>query len=337
MLINISEELRTTGSGIAVQANGWIALDQLGVASNLRLKSTLLHGVRDLWLDTGRKQLISIGEARCVKRNDLVEALADDLPPRTIRFGCQILSVKSDTITPFSILHLNDGSTVRAKVLIGCDGANSVVADFLELKPKKVFSSCAVRGYTNYPNGHGLLPELVRSIRGTTLSGTVPINDNLVFWFVVQKWNRKDSMVWKDPELIREMTLEAIKGFPAQEIEMVKNCDLTSLSFTHLRYRAPWHIGGSAAMEDAVVLARCLARKMQANINMYHDMKGVEEGIDEYVKERRMRLVQLSTQTYLLGSLVDNWSSIVRFMIILLLALLFRNPFGHNRYNVGRL
>ncbi|KAL5843126.1 hypothetical protein ACOSQ4_009084 [Xanthoceras sorbifolium] len=90
-------------------------------------------------------------------------------------------------------------------------------------------------------------------------------------------------------------------------------------------------------MEDAVVLARCLARKMQANVNMYHEMKEVEEGIDEYVKERRMRLVQLSTQTYLLGSLVDNWSSIVRFMIILLLALLFRNPFGHNRYNVGRL
>ncbi|KAL5845595.1 hypothetical protein ACOSQ3_009119 [Xanthoceras sorbifolium] len=90
-------------------------------------------------------------------------------------------------------------------------------------------------------------------------------------------------------------------------------------------------------MEDAVVLARCLARKMQANVNMYHEMKEVEEGIDKYVKERRMRLVQLSTQTYLLGSLVDNWSSIVRFMIILLLALLFRNPFGHNRYNVGRL
>ncbi|KAL5789063.1 hypothetical protein ACOSQ2_003951 [Xanthoceras sorbifolium] len=34
--------------------------------------------------------------------------------------------------------------------------------------------------------------------------------------------------VWKDPELIREMTLEIIKGFPAQEMEMVKNCDLTS-------------------------------------------------------------------------------------------------------------
>ncbi|KAL5789066.1 hypothetical protein ACOSQ2_003954 [Xanthoceras sorbifolium] len=88
---------------------------------------------------------------------------------------------------------------------------------------------------------------------------------------------------------------------------------------------------------DSVVLVQCLARKMMANLNMYHDMKGVEEGIDEYVKERRMRLVQLSTQTYLMGSLVDSWSSTVRFMIILLLALFFRDPFGHNPYNVGRL
>lgn len=74
-------------------------------------------------------------------------------------------------------------------MLIGCDGANSVVADFLKLKPKKVFSSCAVRGITKYPNGHGFPFELVRSMRGTTLFGIVPIDENLVFWFVVHKWN----------------------------------------------------------------------------------------------------------------------------------------------------
>lgn len=58
-----------------------------------------------------------IGEARCVKRSDLIQALADDLPPETIRFGCRIVSVKSDTVTPFSILHLNDATPIRAKVV----------------------------------------------------------------------------------------------------------------------------------------------------------------------------------------------------------------------------
>lgn len=44
VVLERSEELRTTGSGIAIQANGWIALDQLGVGSKLRQKSNLIQG-----------------------------------------------------------------------------------------------------------------------------------------------------------------------------------------------------------------------------------------------------------------------------------------------------
>lgn len=167
------------------------------------------------------------------------------------------------------------------------------------------------------------------------------------------------SKVWKDPKLIREMTLETVNEFSSQQVELVENCDLTSLSLTHLRYVAPWEIvlgkfrqgtvtvagdamhvmgpfigqGGSAAIEDALVLARCLAPQMQGKM----DMKGIEEGIDKYVKKRRMRLIKLSTQTYLLGSLLDTSSLFTKFLIILLMALFFRNQFGHNRFNVGRL
>lgn len=69
--------------------------------------------------------------------------------------------------------------------MIGCDGANSVIADFLELKPPKLLSACALRGFTNYPNGHGLAPEFIRQIKGQALLGRAPVSDTLVFWFVV--------------------------------------------------------------------------------------------------------------------------------------------------------
>lgn len=129
------------------------------------------------------------------------------------------------------------------QILIGCDGASSVVADFLKLKPKKAFASCAVRAFTDYPNGHGLPQEIVRMRNDHILCGTIPINDKLVFWFVVHRWDPKDySMALRDPELIRSLTLETIKNFPAEKLEMVKNCDLSSLSLTHFRYRAPWDI-----------------------------------------------------------------------------------------------
>ncbi|KAJ0025950.1 hypothetical protein Pint_07409 [Pistacia integerrima] len=178
-----SESLRAAGGGgrgalaraIAIQPNGWKALDVLGFGSKLRPSTILLQR--------------NIGETRWVKRSDLIEALAQDLPLGTIRFGCKIVSLKLDTNTSFPILQLNNGTTIKAKVLIGCDGANSVVADFLELKPKKLHSSCGVRGFTYFPNGHGFAPEFVQTIRDNTMLGLAPVTDNLAFCFVNHQWH----------------------------------------------------------------------------------------------------------------------------------------------------
>jgi len=114
-------------------------------------------------------------------------------------------------------------------------------------------------------------------------------------------------------------------------IEMINGSVENSLSLTHLRYREPWDVllgrfrkgsvtvagdamhimgpflgqGGSAGVEDAVVLARCLAPKLR-EVNLETNgremtvVQKVGEALDAYVKERRMRLVWLSAQTYLI-------------------------------------
>ncbi|KAJ4713912.1 FAD-dependent urate hydroxylase-like [Melia azedarach] len=46
VVLERSERLRETGSGIAILANGWRALDQLGVASKLRQTSFLIQGLK---------------------------------------------------------------------------------------------------------------------------------------------------------------------------------------------------------------------------------------------------------------------------------------------------
>ncbi|CAK7340073.1 unnamed protein product [Dovyalis caffra] len=369
VILERSDSLRATGAGIAILTNGWRALDELGVASRLRLTSLPVQRVWDIDLDRGKQQQapVSIGEARCVKRRELIKALSEDLPFGTIRFGCEILSVKLDRFTSFPTLQLSNGSSIRAKVLIGCDGANSVVADFLELKQKKSFSSCSVRGFTNYPNGHGFAHEFVRIRRGNILSGRVPVDDKLVFWFIVPRFYPTDSKVSEDPELIRQFSVEAIKEFPSERIEMVSNCDLASLSLTHLRYRAPWDIllgsfrrgcvtvagdamhvmgpflgqGGSAAIEDAIVLARCLTQKMQKVAQEENGrqimVQEIGEALDKYVEERRMRLVWLSTQTYVIGSMFDASSMLGKLLLLAILAVLFSNSTHHTRYDCGRL
>lgn len=53
---------------------------------------------------------------RCLKRADLMQALADDLPPNTVRFGCTVLGIKVDPSTSYPTVHLDDGTVLHAKV-----------------------------------------------------------------------------------------------------------------------------------------------------------------------------------------------------------------------------
>ncbi|KAF3440939.1 hypothetical protein FNV43_RR19225 [Rhamnella rubrinervis] len=236
------ETLHASGSAIGVLTNGWrAALDQLGVGSKLRQTALSLQGK---------------GERRCVKRSDLLQVLAEDLPIGTIRYGFPVLSLYLDPFTSHPTLRLRNGPTIKAK------------------------------------------------------------------------------NVYNDPELIRHMRIENVNGFPKEITTMIQDSDPSHLSLTHLTYGAPWDVlvtsfregtvtvagdamlvmctflgqGGSAALEDGAVLAKCMAQKT-SEVDLHENYGRVivqqkgGEAKDAYVKERRMRLVGLSAQTYLTGSL----------------------------------
>lgn len=144
-------------------------------------------------------------------------------------------------------------------------------------------------------------------------------------------------------------------------MELIKNTDPDSLSFTRIRYRAPWDLllgtfrkgtvtvagdamhvmgpfigqGGSAGLEDAIVLARNLAKRMSSTST---DPINIGEALDQYVKERKMRVFWLSTQTYLTGTLLtESTSLLVKLACILLMVILFRDASGHTKYDCGTL
>ncbi|XP_042492900.1 monooxygenase 1-like isoform X2 [Macadamia integrifolia] len=364
-VVERSESLRAAGAAIGIFANGWRVLDELGVGQELRSKAVLLQAVRD---GSPRGETVSL---MCLKRSDLINALANNLPPDTIRFGCQTVALNLDPQTSHPILHLHDGTVIKAEVVIGCDGINSVVADWLGLKTSSQFSLCAVRGLTNYPNGHGFSKEFVRIRRNNTTLGRIPIDEKLVHWFVGRLWTPQDSRLSKEHKLIRDSAVESIKDdFPA-DVEMIRNSDLASLTLLRLKYRAPWEIllgnfskgtvtvagdamhvmgpfigqGGSAGLEDAVVLARCFAKEMGGNGSSKPEEQGmmtiqakrVGKAFDQYVKERRFRILRLSTQSYLTGLLVQASLPVMKLIILMLLLLLFPNSFGHTRHDCGRL
>uniref|UniRef100_A0A453ISX4 FAD-binding domain-containing protein n=1 Tax=Aegilops tauschii subsp. strangulata TaxID=200361 RepID=A0A453ISX4_AEGTS len=132
MVLESSPALRTSGFAFMTWTNAFRALDALGVGDKMRSHHLQVQGVRVMSPTTGEvvRELdlrvqgkLGPHEARCVQRNVLLQALEEELPRGTIRYSSKIVSI--DDCDDAKILHLADGSTLRAKVLIGCDGINS--------------------------------------------------------------------------------------------------------------------------------------------------------------------------------------------------------------------
>ncbi|KAE8702718.1 PHD finger protein [Hibiscus syriacus] len=351
MVLERSESLRAAGVGIIMQPNGWRALDQLGVAPKLRQTCT---------------EIPSKGELRCLKRMELMSTLAEALPAESVHLGCRVVSIVTDPVTSDPVLQLHNGTLIKAKIVIGCDGMNSIISKFVGVNPPKLFSRCAARGFTYYEHGHPFGDKFrVHDACGVAL-GQLPVTDKLAYWFLTRSLTSQDlSDSKKDPTYIKQVSVEALKGFPEKVVEMVKNTDPKALYLTELRYRAPWDIarakfrkgtvvvagdalhamcpfisqGGGASLEDAVVLARCLSEKLKQADNESGDgrKKLTEEAMDLYVKERRMRVFWLSLQTYLIGLTLDNMSKMKRVLGIAGLILMFGNQKSHTDYDCGRL
>ncbi|MFS7951619.1 putative FAD-binding domain, FAD/NAD(P)-binding domain superfamily [Helianthus anomalus] len=295
-----------------------------------------------------------VGETRCLRRKDIIDTLYAALPTATVKFGCQLESIKLDPHTTKPIVRFIDGSSIIAKVVIGCEGDKSIIADFVRLKRIKMFPLCEVRGLTNYPYGHSFAHEFTSFKKDNILVGRIPIDNKLVYWFCTQPYILKDESIWKDPEVIQHNTLELLSNYPQEIQEMIKTTETKSLSSKRLRYRAPWDLitstlsrgtvivagdakhvmgpflgqGGSAALEDAVVLARNMAQ-----LGLDH----VEDAFNQFVRQRRIRVIRVSLQTYLIGMLSSNPSRLKKYICILLIILLFRNQKSHMDYDCGAL
>ena len=100
--------------------------------------------------------------------------------------------------------------------------------------------------------------------------------------------------------------------------------------------------GGSAALEDAVVLARNLGRKI-ASLSPYERGKEIMtdkigQAFDQYVEERRMRMVRLATQAYLTGLILGSPPmSITKFIAAIIMVILFRDRNEHAKFDCGNL
>ncbi|KAF7009182.1 hypothetical protein CFC21_023766 [Triticum aestivum] len=322
-------ELRSTGAALTIFPNGWFALRALGVAHKLTSRYDAFETSRVTTLETGATQVFrfagrksSSGDVRVrpMHRKALLEALAEELPPGTIRFSSKLASIateKAQGSPEIAVLRLDDGTVIRSKVLIGCDGVHSVVSQWLGLSEPASSGRSAVRGLAVYPDGHGLKKELRQFLSEGLRAGMVPISHTDVYWFLVNNTVPAEQEAGTDPaKILREVTDNLGRHMPAEYLDVARHSDSGNLSWAPLLYRAPWAIlrgpaargavtvagdafhpmtpdmaqGGCSALEDAVVLARALSRAATP-----------ADGVASYVAERRGRAAWLVAGAYLSG------------------------------------
>ncbi|KAL6227950.1 hypothetical protein ACLB2K_001904 [Fragaria x ananassa] len=333
-----SEGLRTTGAALTLFPNAWIALDALGVSHKLASYTpSRKNHVTDL--DTGEVQTVSLIKANgdavlhaaqhLIYWKALLEALADELPVHSIRFSSKISAIDTQQYegSSIAIVHIENGTVIKAKVLIGCDGVHSVVSRLLGLSEPVHSGRSAVRGLAVYPQGHGLEQEVRQYVGLGRRAGFVPLTDKEIFWFFSGTTPAKGTSLAKDPEEIQKEILENYaKDLPPIYLDVVQHADVSTLTWAPLMFRYPWNVvfgslskqnitvagdamhpmtpdlaqGGCSALEDAAILGRHIGTSFKQNGHVLVP-KEMSEVLSKYVEERRWRVVFLIAGSYISG------------------------------------
>ncbi|CAN6228263.1 unnamed protein product [Urochloa humidicola] len=351
LILESSPSLRASGFAFTTWTNAFRALDALGVGDKIRkqhLQAQALCVISSATGDIVREaDLTQSGkrgpnEIRCVRRDLLLQALEEELPRGTIRYSSKIVSIEEDG--DIKILQLADGSVLRAKVLIGCDGINSVVAKWLGLAKLSYSGRSAARGFAHYPDGHGFEPKFLQFVGDGFSAGMLPCNHTDIYWFFTWTPSEHDKGADESAATMKQFVLDKLWGskVPEEALAVIAKSEMSDVLAAPLRFRPPLSLvtasiskgnvcvagdalhpmtpdlgqGGCSALEDGVVLARCLADALVGK-----DAKGgsaenkrIEAGLCEYARIRRWRSVELTATAYTIGFIQESNHAIVSFL-----------------------
>uniref|UniRef100_A0A803PCG8 FAD-binding domain-containing protein n=2 Tax=Cannabis sativa TaxID=3483 RepID=A0A803PCG8_CANSA len=339
LVLERADELRTTGAALTLSQNAWRALDALGVSQKLTSVYAPLERIYVTNVSTGAIQMIPLMTSNrpiTLHRKALLKALAEELPTDSIRFNCKITAIETQEHEGSSIVvvHLEDETVIKAKVLIGCDGVHSMVARCLGLAEPTYSGRSAVRGLAVYPQGHGLKKEVQQFVGDGKRAGFVPISDKEIYWFLTYSVSPQEGTKLRgDPEAIQREVLENYaKDFPEPYLDVVKHVDLSTISWAPLVLRKPWSVafgklsklnitvagdamhpttpdlaqGGCLALEDAVVLGRHVGAYVARNEGAVP--RDIAKALSDYVEERRWRATWVIAGSFLSGWIQNGGS-----------------------------
>ncbi|MEV4603568.1 FAD-dependent oxidoreductase [Amycolatopsis sp. NPDC049253] len=301
-------EFSAIGAGISIWPNAQRALAELGVDAPLQPQrdGALFdpHGRRlATWSQDAYVRRYGLPLA-AIHRADLIAALCAELPESSLHKGVDVLSATPDGL----VTHAS--GAVRADLVVAADGIHSPIRTALYPRSRVAYSrGTAFRGVAELPG-----TELsLQWGRGTEI-GALPLRDGRVYWWIAEA--RREGIRHADPRaylLSRYGSWHApIPALIASSPEVLHH-DLRHLaaplpSYAHNRlallgdaaHAMPPYLGqgGCQGIEDAVVLAACLAIS-----------DDVATGVREYDALRRprsQRVWRTSIRAGSMGPLLRN-------------------------------
>ncbi|XP_073045777.1 monooxygenase 2-like isoform X2 [Primulina eburnea] len=340
LVLESADSLRTTGYFIGTWPNAWKAIDALGgIGQILRAKHTQLTGITatslisgDITADMPINPAESEGDSYVVNRKTLLETLENELPRGTIKYSSKVVQIQDSY--GFKSLHLADGTILKAKVLIGCDGVNSIVAKYLGLSEASSAGRSVVRSIVEFKNGHGWEPKLLLFFGKGVKFGVIPCDDHIIYWFYSFRLPQ-DKEIVKDRLKLKQHIMNSLGKVPDKIRSLIEETDAKNLKYAPIRFRHPWNMlwgniskqnvcvtgdafhpmtpdlaqGGCSALEDSIVLARVLAAALRG-APRENEQQRIRKGLENYSKERRWRSIDLVWSAYMSGS-IHMWDGAV--------------------------
>lgn len=313
-------DLKEVGAGLSLWRNAVHALESIGLSEALHALSVpqIIGGLRSARGDFISKAMGktfggNAGEAQVVvvHRAELLAALVQKAGAANIRTGAECIGfAQSDEGVT---VRFQDGPTAGGDFLVGADGINSVIRAQMFGSSKPRYS-----GYTGWRAvtefEHPLLSQGAFESWGRGARfGLIPLSHQRVYWFATKNLppGETDAPAGRKRELLElfadwhEPIREAIEMTDEQAILRNDIVDREPLkSWTQGRvmllgdaaHAMTPNLGQGAcqAIEDAVVLARCVGENAQ-----------VSEALKTYEAQRLKRANKISSRSWRVGQVAQ--------------------------------
>ena len=268
-------------------------------------------------------------EARVVARADLVATLAAPLlaaSPDAVRYGARVVAATPSPDGRSATVTLADGASAVCRAVVGADGVGSAVAAGLGVRPPRYVGYAAVRGVAAFGSQAAvpaaIAPGTINFWYGDgARAGAIPLgSDGRVYFFTVAN-ARAPGPLRTPPAACRAEALATAASFTdAADVvaALVAAAPDASLSRAPIADRWPtagarWGRGavtlagdaahpmtpnlgqgGCVALEDAVVLARCLVEGERAG-------ESASASLERYEKQQSSRALKVAAKSYVVG------------------------------------